>query len=122
MRALGVAQMARLPDMLAAKREVAQRYSHFFTERPETFITERPGTTVNYWLNAILVADRGERDAVLEATNAEGVMTRPGWELMTDLPMYQHCQHDGLAVSRWLQDRIVNLPSSVPDEWLENSD
>jgi hypothetical protein len=46
-------------------------------------------------------------------------MTRPIWELMTDLPMYQHCQHDGLAVSRWLQDRIVNLPSSVPDGWLE---
>ncbi|MEX0387405.1 LegC family aminotransferase [Spiribacter onubensis] len=117
--ALGVAQMARLPEMIAAKREVAARYEAFFADRPETFITERPGTKVNYWLNAILLADRAERDALLEATNAEGIMTRPIWELMTDLPMYQHCQHDGLAVSRWLQDRIVNLPSSVPDGWVE---
>ena len=117
--ALGVAQMARLPEMISAKREVAACYEAFFADRPETFITERPGTTVNYWLNAILMADRTERDALLQATNAEGIMTRPIWELMTDLPMYQHCQHDGLAVSRWLQDRIVNLPSSVPDGWLE---
>lgn len=119
--ALGVAQMARLPEIIAAKREVAARYEAFFADRPETFITERPGTTANYWLNAILMADRAERDALLEATNAEGIMTRPIWELMTDLPMYQHCQHDGLAVSRWLQDRIVNLPSSVPDGWLNRS-
>ena len=117
--ALGVAQMGRLPEMIGAKREVAARYKAFFADRPETFITERPGTTVNYWLNAILMADRAERDALLKTTNAEGIMTRPIWELMTDLPMYQHSQHDGLAVSRWLQDRIVNLPSSVPDGWLE---
>lgn len=116
--ALGVAQMARLPEMLAAKREVATRYQAFFADRPETFITERPGTTANYWLNAVLLSDRPARDALLEATNAEGIMTRPGWQLMTDLPMYAHCHHDGLATSRWLQDRLVNLPSSVPAGWM----
>jgi hypothetical protein len=42
-------------------------------------------------------------------------MTRPIWRLMQRLPMYQHCQHDGLAHSRWLEDRVVNLPSSVPE-------
>jgi dTDP-4-amino-4,6-dideoxygalactose transaminase len=54
--ALGVAQMARLPEIIAAKRKVAARYAAFFADRSETFITERPGTTVNYWLNAILRA------------------------------------------------------------------
>jgi hypothetical protein len=29
--------------------------------------------------------------------------------------MYKDCQHDGLENSRWLEDRVVNLPSSVPD-------
>jgi hypothetical protein len=29
--------------------------------------------------------------------------------------MFQHCQHDGLANSMWLEDRVVNIPSSVPD-------
>lgn len=47
-------------------------------------------------------------------------MTRPIWQLMIHLPMYQQCQHDGLANSRWLEDCVVNLPSSVPDGWLES--
>jgi hypothetical protein len=32
--------------------------------------------------------------------------------------MQRHCKHDGLANSRWLEERIVNLPSSVPAVWL----
>ncbi|MQM37961.1 GDP-perosamine synthase [wastewater metagenome] len=116
--ALGVAQMERLPDILAAKREVARRYAEFFEGRREAFLTERAGTTANYWLNAVQLASRAERDALLEYTNQREVMTRPIWRLMTELPMYQHCQHDGLANARWLEERIVNLPSSVPAGWL----
>jgi len=48
------------------------------------------------------------------------VMTRPIWRLMTRLDMYRHCQHDGLENSRWLEDRVVNIPSSVPDHALQN--
>lgn len=116
--ALGVAQMERLPDILAAKREVARRYAAFFEGRPEAFVTERAGTTTNYWLNAVRLETREARDALLEYTNQREVMTRPIWRLMTELPMYQHCHHDGLATSRWLEERIVNLPSSVPAGWL----
>jgi len=116
--ALGCAQMDRLPDILAAKREVACRYEAFFSDRPEAFLTEREGTTANYWLNAVQLASRAERDALLAYTNEREVMTRPIWQLMVDLPMYQHCQHDGLANARWLQERVVNLPSSVPASWL----
>ena len=43
-------------------------------------------------------------------------MTRPIWRLMNELPMHAECQHDGLEVSKWLEDRVVNLPSSVPDD------
>ncbi len=42
-------------------------------------------------------------------------MTRPIWRLMSRLEMYRHCQHDGLENSYWLEARVVNLPSSVPD-------
>lgn len=55
------------------------------------------------------------RDALMTYSNAQGVMTRPIWRLMHRLPMYQHCQHDGLANSLWLEARVVNLPSSVPE-------
>lgn len=39
-------------------------------------------------------------------------------ELMTELPMCRHCQHDGLTNACWLEERIVNLPSSVLAGWL----
>jgi perosamine synthetase len=62
---------------------------------------------------------REERDALLEYTNGVGVMTRPIWRLMNRLDMFRHCQADSLETSSWLEERIVNLPSSVPDGWMK---
>src|SRR2546430_3693869 len=47
----------------------------------------------NYWLNSILLdkADMAMRDAVLELTSQNRIMTRPAWKLMHRLPMYQDC-------------------------------
>jgi len=112
--ALGCAQMAQLPGFLEAKREIAERYAAFFEHQGVDFVQEPEHARSNYWLNAIILDNRAERDAFLKATNDRGVMTRPIWRLMSELPMYADCQHDGLEVSRWLEERVVNLPSSVP--------
>ena len=50
---------------------------------------------------------------MLVFTNSNGIVTRPPWKLMNELPIYQHCMHDELTTSMWLQERIINLPSSV---------
>ncbi|MBN8260734.1 MAG: LegC family aminotransferase [Xanthomonadales bacterium] len=113
--ALGCAQMERLPEMLAAKAEVARRYAGFFEASGVRFVQPIEGATANRWLNAIVLHDQAQRDALLEYTNAQGVMTRPIWRLMSRLDMFKHCQHDGLENSQWLEARVVNLPSSVPD-------
>lgn len=113
--AIGCAQLEKLPTMLAIKAEVADRYRQFCTANGLQFADAPEGTTPNFWLNAIVLEDRNSRDAFLEASNAAGVMTRPIWRLMNELPMYKDCQSDGLANSRWLVDRVVNLPSSVPE-------
>lgn len=113
--ALGCAQMEVLPTMLAIKAEVAQRYREFFAGTDIRFVEPLPGTTANYWLNAIVLGSEAERDAFLHYTNSRDVMTRPVWRLMSRLPMFEHCQHDGLENSRWLEARVVNLPSSVPE-------
>lgn len=113
--ALGCAQMERLPEMLAAKARVAERYAEFFEGTGIRFVRPIEGATANYWLNAIVLPDEAARDACLQYTNERGVMTRPIWRLMSRLEMYKHCQHDGLEISRWLEARVVNLPSSVPD-------
>jgi perosamine synthetase len=113
--ALGCAQMEKLPKILIIKAEVADRYRQFCEVNGLYFVDAPAGTTPNYWLNAIILEDRSARDKFLEASNAASVMTRPIWRLMNELPMYRDCQSDGLRNSRWLADRVVNLPSSVPE-------
>ncbi len=113
--ALGCAQMERLPEFLAVKVSLAERYGRFFDSQGIAFARGIAGTTANHWLNAIVLDSLAERDAFLAHTNGHGVMTRPIWRLMTHLTMFQHCQHDGLENSLWLEQRVVNLPSSVPD-------
>lgn len=112
--ALGCAQLDQLEGFLAVKRDIAGRYAAFCADHAVEFASEPEGAQSNYWLSAIVLDSKAERDAFLEYTNAQGVMTRPLWKLMIDLPMYADCQHDGLAVSRWLEERVVCLPSSVP--------
>lgn len=116
--ALGCAQMERLPWMLDVKREIAAKYRAFFAEHGVTMAAPLAGTTANHWLNAIVLADKDERDAFLTFANQQGVMMRPIWRLMSELKMFKHCQHDGLENSRWLEERVVNVPSSVPEKVL----
>ncbi|RZI85372.1 MAG: LegC family aminotransferase [Rubrivivax sp.] len=113
--ALGCAQMERLDAMLAIKAGVAARYRDFFADSGVRFVQAIEGTVANHWLNAIVLDSEAERDAFLAYTNEQGVMTRPIWRLMSRLDMFKHCQHDGLEHSQWLEARVVNLPSSVPD-------
>lgn len=111
--ALGCAQMESLPKILELKRKLALNYEVFFQQTDWKFVTEPEGCTSNYWLNVILAKDKAERDALLEYTNKNGVMTRPIWELMNRLPMFADCQTDGLENSMWLANRVVNIPSSA---------
>jgi len=111
--ALGVAQMEQLPGFIHAKRILAGEYNEFFEGSAIDFKTEMANTTANYWLNAVILKDRKQRDAFLEYTNANGVMTRPIWELMNRLTMFKDCQKEDISNAEWLVDRIVNIPSSV---------
>jgi len=113
--ALGCAQMERLPEFLEIKAQLADRYREFFNELNVDFAWARGGTISNYWLNAIVLESLAERNAFLVFTAQKEIMTRPAWRLMTHLEMFSHCQNDGLKNSVWLEERVINLPSSVPD-------
>ncbi len=113
--ALGCAQMEHLPAMLAIKAEIAARYRAFCAGAKLRFVDAPEGTSPNWWLNAVILADRAERDAFLTLSNGRGIMTRPVWRLMSELPMFSDCENDGLSVSHWLAERLVNLPSSIPE-------
>lgn len=112
--AIGCAQMENLERYVENKRETAERYKEFFRDIPGiTFFTEPENCRSNYWLNVVLLKDRQAQQEFLEYTNDHGVMTRPVWELMNKLEMFRDCETDGLENTRWLEERIVNIPSSV---------
>lgn len=114
--ALGCAQLEQLDGFIAAKRALAACYAEFFAGSEYAFVSEPEGCRSNYWLNAVVCRDQAARDALLEHTNANGVMTRPIWRLMNRLPMYGHSICGPLETAEWLEARVVNLPSSVPPE------
>lgn len=112
--ALGCAQLEQLDGFVAAKRVLAARYEAALEGSQLRFFVEPEHATSNYWLNAVVCEDKPQRDALLEYTNAREVMTRPIWQLMNRLPMFEHCLHGPLDNATWLEARVVNLPSSVP--------
>lgn len=111
--ALACAQLEQLPAFLRNKRQTADAYRAFCVERGIAFLDEREGACSNFWLNGILLRDRAERDAFLQVSNDAGVMTRPIWTLMTRLPAFADCLDTGCPNAARLEDRVVNLPSSV---------
>jgi len=112
--ALGCAQMECLDSILARKREIAVGYSEFFKDMEGVdFVIEPPECQSNYWLCGIMFRGLEERDAFLEYSNGNGVMTRPAWSLMTELPMYKKAINDGLVMARKITQRLVSLPSGL---------
>ena len=110
--ALGCAQMEMLEVFLRRKRALARQYELFFSDSEYEFIAEPDYACSNYWLNAVKCTDKFQRDELLSFTNAQGVMTRPIWQLMHTLPMYRQDIRTDLSISEKLQSVIVNLPSS----------
>ena len=111
--ALACAQLEQLDFFIDKKRELAETYKTFFEFLGITFVHEPDHARSNYWLNAIILQDSKTRDEFLKATNEAGVMTRPVWRLLNKLDMYKTSQTDALTNAKWLEGRVVNIPSSV---------
>lgn len=111
--ALGCAQMESLPRLLESKRSLASAYAKFFSSSSFNFVMEPSQASANYWLNALVLEDKQARDDFLKALNDAGVMSRPIWRLMNELVMFQGCESGDLSNSKWLEERVVNIPSSA---------
>ena len=112
--ALGCAQLEHLEEFVLNKRETAKKYHAFFATIDDMdYFLEPENCRSNYWLNTILLKDRQAQQDFLQYTNAHGIMTRPAWQLMNRLEMFKGCETDGLKHTQWLEERIVNIPSSV---------
>ena len=111
--ALLVAQLEQLDEFLEYKSLLTDKYKEFFKKSDIVFVTELENSKSNYWLNTIILKDGQQRDLLLDEANSKGVMLRPIWVLMNKLPMFKESQCGDLSNTDWLEQRVVNIPSSV---------
>ena len=95
---------------------MAVKYEKFFKSINYNFFKEPKNSKSNYWLNSIILKDKKKKNQFLQETNLNGIMTRPIWTLMNKLPMFKNAQCGDLKNSKWLDKRVVNIPSSVHNE------
>jgi len=114
--ALDCAQLEQLPDFLASKSRLYARYRDAFAGLDQVRLMGEPaGCVSNYWLQTLILdeAIADQCDTILTATNDVGLMTRPAWTLMHQLPLYRDCPRTPLPVAESVARRIINLPSSA---------
>lgn len=113
--ALVCAQMEQLETFKSLKKKLYCEYKTFFENAQGIGLVSIPENTTewNYWLMALQCDDKMTRDEFLDYTNKNGMMTRPIWQLMFRLPMYASCQRDDQKNAVFLEERIINIPSSA---------
>ena len=114
--ALGCAQLETLPVFIEKKRALAKKYAEALAGISGiSFFQEPEFAESNYWLNAILLDKdyAAERDNLLEALNNAGIMSRPIWNLMYTMPMFEDCPRMECPVAEDIGRRLINIPSSV---------
>jgi len=111
--ALGCAQMEQLDNFISKKRKLFDIYADFFKNTEIQLFKEPKNAFSNYWLQAVVLENRDEREKFLESTNSKGIMTRPIWQLLNKSDMYNNMQCGDLSNSQWFEDRVVNISSSV---------
>lgn len=115
--ALGCAQLEQLPRKLAMKRQLYQRYFEVFAPMDGLRLLGEPeACQSNFWLQTLVLDEAAapQRDAILQATNAAGLMTRPAWHPLHTLPPFESSPSMDLSCALSLSRRLINIPSNVP--------
>jgi perosamine synthetase len=113
--ALGCAQLEQLPTKLESKRNLFNKYQRAFIDLPDIKILAEPvKAKSNYWLQTLLLnkADLEMRNLILETTNEAGYMTRPAWNLISNLKPFKNNPSMELNCASSLEKKIINIPSS----------
>lgn len=85
--AVGLAQLERLPEALATRRELIDRYRSNLAGAP--WITLQGGERASGWAMAVLVPFGVNRDVVAKELAKDGIETRPFFEPLPSLPPYR---------------------------------
>ena len=106
--ALGIAQLDRLPAILAKRRANFEWYAKNF---PGDVMVPPEGS--NHWLTVGLLPSRRERDAMSRRLAAADIESRPVWKPMHLQPVFAGCKVFGGEVAETLFERGICLPSGT---------
>lgn len=113
--AVGLAQVRRLPEFVAAKRRIRDAYDRALANHPAALAwTEPAWTESNRWFSGLLTRASGSvvAKAMIASLNANGIGARPFWKPVHLQPMYSKAPRGPLPVTDELWGRIVTLPCS----------
>jgi len=117
--ALGVSQLEVLKERLELKKKLKLNYEESFMNFEDVEILN-PGknSQTNNWLISIRLSNlkskeaRETRDLILKLGFEKGILMRPAWEPLHNLPMYKNHALESLYTAEDQFSRIINLPSS----------
>jgi perosamine synthetase len=110
---IGLAQLAKLPRLLARRREIAGWYADVLGGIEGLRLPhERPGTVHPYFLFSVVFGDPGARDRAVAALDAAGIETRVCWPI----PVHRQTAYAARTPpaprphAEWAAARVLSLP------------
>lgn len=120
--AIGVAQMERVNELVAGKRQLAAEYTRTLQANPVLGLPLDSADAVNsFWLYTLELPEGTDRDELMRAMMHAGIETRPVFYPLHTMPPYQQYVQAGQTFPGSLQasSRGLSLPSAAhlsPDE------
>jgi dTDP-4-amino-4,6-dideoxygalactose transaminase len=112
--ALGLAQLEQLPEFLARKRDIADRYRAGFEDVERLLFASIPrDMCASWWLSSVLLRDVASRDSTINALQRMGIEIRRLWKPIHKQRPYQNALRIGGTRAEELHARGIALPSSV---------
>ena len=113
--ALGCAQLERIDELVARKRDIFHRYRDaFLAELPEAKMNPEPDGTFNsYWMPTLVLPEqhRIRRDGILESMQKAGIDSRVFFPPLSDTPVFKDAPRVHTCRAHDLSQRALNLPS-----------
>lgn len=109
--AIGCAQLERIEELVARRREIMRAYKARLGNLPVALNTEPEGTVNGYWMPTMVV-NRDvtlDRDALLDDMRAHNIDARVFFWPLSMLPMFEAKPENEVSYS--LYGRAINLPS-----------
>ena len=111
--AMGVAQLERLDEYVATKRQIGVRYHQAFSAVPGWMAHPEPRHCASTFWMYTLRLDR-EAHPLIDTLNAAGVMSRPLWQPLSRQPaLHANCFVHDVSNCNELYLKGLSLPCSV---------